>query len=69
MASRARSKLPRLGAEEAKAGKGGKGVEGGGLALRMARRDLHTTRLIRRASAGEKTERGLPEGISDTSAP
>ena len=35
------SKLPRCGAEEGRAGKGGKGVEGGGLAPRMMRRGLY----------------------------
>ena len=34
-------KLPRCGAEEGRVGKGGRGAEGGGLAPRMIRRDLH----------------------------
>lgn len=37
-----RSKLPRCGTEEGAVGKGGRGVEGGGLAPRMIRRGLCT---------------------------
>lgn len=43
MASTPKSQLPRCGAEEGIVGKGGKGVEGGGLAPRMKRRDLNMT--------------------------
>ena len=36
-----KSKLPKCGAMEGRVGKGGRGVEGGGLAPRMVRRGLH----------------------------
>lgn len=37
-----KSKPPRCGTEEGVVGKGGRGIEGGGLAPRMTRRDLYT---------------------------
>ena len=60
------SKPPRWGGEEGRAGKGGRGVEGGGLAPRMIRRDLHY-RSTRRASPGKK--RGLDKPEGNTNAP
>jgi len=59
-----KSKLPRCGAEEGRrVGKGGRGVEGGGLAPRMTRRDLcvhKSTCRGHQVKTGELNLRELP---------